>query len=929
MRDWRQFVRERLPELRLDGAREQEIVEELAQQLEQEYGTALDGGSSETEAELRAMAQFVDWDALGKDIAGAERPIAAHIPEPVRNAASEDRLRKRRGGDMLADLLQDARFGLRMLRKNPGFAAVAILTLALGIGANTAIFSVVNAVLLKGLPYKDPAKLVFVWSTFITQGIPESGSSFPDFQSMQEQNRSFSGMAASARATFNVAAANQEPARVNGAQITSELFPLLGVQPALGRTFVRDDEKWGQHRVAVLSYGMWQDKFGGDPKLVGRTMRVNGEEFTIVGVMPRGMPFFSDLPQANLFVPLAYAPKDEMASRDNHYLTLTARLKPGATAAQAQADMTLIMSRIEKDFPVNKGVGAEVSPLRDDLVGDARPALLVLLGAVGFVLLIACVNVANLMLARATAREQEFAVRSAMGATRTHLLVQLLVESSPIALLGCAGGILLAVWGIRILQPLIPSDLPRFNAIEVNGAVLAFTVAISLVTAVLFSLAPTLHAMKTDVQEALRELGRGGSDGRGRNKLRNALVVSEVALALLLLVGAGLLMRTFGALSRADAGFSPDHVLTMEIQITGDDGEGHENRTMQFFDALSERVRALPHVANAGVTTVLPLGVGYGWGKYVTVEGHPSPSSLEKVPIASFQLSSPGYLQGIGARLKDGRLFEKGDDAQAMKVAVVNEAFVRKFLGTENPIGRSIRMMPPLELLPQDQLAQLHGEYAPMRTIVGVIGDMKDTTLNAPATATVFAPYAQFRNEGFSSSMTLAVKTTGDPAALAGAVRDAVHSLRPDQPVANVSTMNDVVAKSLSQARFSVTLLGIFAVFALILSSVGIYGVMAYVVALRTRELGIRLAMGAQKSDLLGLVMRHGGILAAAGIVVGVGAGIGLMRLLRSMLFGVSSTDPVTFASVAILLMLVALAACYLPARRAMRVDPMVALRHE
>jgi putative ABC transport system permease protein len=459
--------------------------------------------------------------------------------------------------------------------------------------------------------------------------------------------------------------------------------------------------------------------------------------------------------------------------------------------------------------------------------------------------------------------------------------------------------------------------------------VLLFTLLISLVTAVFFALAPTLRAAKTDVQETLRESGRGGSDGRGRNRLRSVLVVSEVALALLLLVGASLLIRTFGALRHADAGFSPDHVLTMEIQVTGDEGEGYENRIVQFFDALSERVSALPGITASGATTTLPLGVGFGWGKYVSVQGQVPPASLDQVPLVLFQLSTPGYWGAIGARRKEGRLFEKGDDQQSVQVAIVNESFAKKFFAGENPIGKSIRMLPPLELIPKEALADANGRLAPLRTIVGVIGDMKDSSLNAPAEPTVFAPYAQYKDEGFNSSMTLAVRTTGEPSAMAAAVRDVVHSLKPEQPVANVATMDDVVAKSLSQARFSMMLLGIFAGLALVLSAVGIYGVMAYVVAKRTREMGIRLAMGAQTGDLLRLVMRQGGRLAGVGVALGIAAAFGMMRLMSSMLYGVSAEDPLTFAGVAIFLMAVALAACYLPARRATRVDPMIALRYE
>jgi putative ABC transport system permease protein len=926
MPDWKQFVREHLPDLRLAPEREEEIIEELAQQLEESYSEAIARGATESEAESHAMAQFVDWNSLAQEIRRAERPAAARLPESIPKAVSEQRLRKRRGGNMLADLVQDVRFGFRMLPKNPGFTAVAVLTLALGIGANTAIFSVVNAVLLEGLPYKDPGKLMFVWATFISQGVSISGSSAPDFRAWREQNHVFTGMAAGNISAFNVSIQNQEPTRLDGANITADMFPLLGVNPILGRNFLPEDEKWGQHRVVLLTYGFWQDKFGGDQTVVNRKLRLNGQEYTVVGVMPRGMPFFDNLPPVNLFVPLSYAPSDEMNTRGNHYLNVVGRLRPGVSVAQAQAEMAGIAAQLEKEFPANKGLGTKVIQVRDQLVGDVRPALLVLLGAVAFVLLIACVNVANLMLVRATAREQEFAVRAALGATRLRLLTQLLAESLPIALLGGAGGVLLAIWGIRALASLIPDNLPRFNAIAVNGGVLLFTLTISLLTAVLFALVPTLQAAKAAIQDTLRESGRGGSDGHGRNRLRSILVVSEMSLALLLLVGAGLLIKTFSALRHADAGFSPDHVLTMEIKAS-ESGEGQENRIVQFFEQLSARTTGLPGVQAAGATTTLPLGAGMGWGKNVTIQGKVPPASLDQVPMVMFQLSTPGYMDAIGAHLKNGRLFSERDDQQAAAVAVVNEVFAKRFFPNEDPVGKSIRMLPPLELIPVELRAQ--AASAPMRTIVGVIADMKDSKMNAPAEATVFAPFAQYKGEGFTPSMTFVVKTAGQPATMAAAVQDVVHSLKPEQPIANIGTLDDVVARSLSQARFSMLLLSIFAGFALMLSTVGIYGVMAYVVAQRTREMGIRLAVGAQAGDVLKLVLRQGGKLALAGVGIGVVAALALTRLMASLLFGVSAADPVTFAGVAILLTLVAIAACYLPARRATRVDPITTLRYE
>jgi putative ABC transport system permease protein len=828
----------------------------------------------------------------------------------------------------LEELWQDLRYGARMLRNAPGFTAIAVLTLALGIGANTAIFSVVDAVLIESVPYKQPTQLVFVWSTMISQGVPISGASAPDFRAWRDRNRVFTDMAAFDSDTFDLAVPGEEPSRLHGEDITPTLFSILGVNPILGRNFLPEEEQWGHHRVALLSYGLWQSRFGGRKDVLSRTIHLDGQDYSIVGVMPQGMPFFDDLPPKDLWVPLAFQPGDDMNTRGNHYLNVVARLKDGATASQAQAEMSGIAGQLEKEFPENKGLGAKVVSLHEQLVGDVRPALLILLGAVAFVLLIACVNVANLMLTRATAREQEFAVRSALGASRKRLLGQLLMESVPIGIFGGAGGVLIAVWGMSLLQSLIPKELPRFNPIGINGRVLIFTATVSLLTAVLFAIAPALHASNANIQDALREGGRSGNDGRGRRRLRSLLVVSEMALALLLLVGAGLLIKTFGALRHTDPGFSVDHVLTMSMPLSpADFPEGHHDQALQFTQELSTRLNALPGVKGSGIATTLPLGFGNGWGKFVDVQGHTPPASLDKVPVVRFQLSTPGYMPAIGARLHEGRYFANQDSQDAPGVAIVNESFVRQFFPNEDPVGKSIRMQPPVDLMP----AEFRGpeRLARLRTIVGVIADMKDTAVNQPALPTVFAPYAQYKNEGWSSAMVLTVRTTGEPLALAGAVRDRIHSLYPDQPVSDIASMEQLMARSLSQARFSMLLLSIFAGLALLLSAVGIYGVMAYAVTQRKHEIGIRMALGAQQQDVLGMVVGQGAKLAVTGVAIGVIAALFLTRAMVSLLYGVSAYDPWTFTGVAALLVVVALVACYLPARRAARVDPMIALRHE
>lgn len=828
----------------------------------------------------------------------------------------------------MGHVLKDLRYGVRMMLKNPGFTAIAVITLALGIGLNTAIFSVVDAVLLEPLPYKEPGKLVQVWSTMIGQGVPISGASSPDFREWRDRNRTFTGMGAFYYDNFDLSAPGTEPSRLEGAAITPGMFPLLGVNPALGRNFLEAEAEWGHHRVALLSDALWRSKFAADPGVLGRSLRLDGEEFTIVGVTPRGMPFFNDLPPVDLYVPLAYAPGDDMNTRSNHYLYVVARLKNGVTIAQAQSEMARIDSQLEKEYPENKGLGAQVLSVREQLVGDVRTALLILVGAVAFVLLMGCVNVANLMLARATARDQEFAVRAALGASRRRLVGQLMLESLPMAMAGGLGGVLMAIWGTSLLVSQIPSNFPRFNPIAVNGGVLAFTAAVSLLTAFLFGLAPALHAARTDVQDSLREGGRSGNDGRGRRRLRSLLVISEVALAMLLLVGAGLLIRTFAALRHADPGFSPAGVLAVELPLSPSDFPSqHEDQALQFLHDLMQRIDRLPGVKSSGATTNLPLSGG-GWGKYVDVPGHTFPASLDQVPAVRFQLSTSGYLPAIGARVREGRFFTDADNQTAPGVAIINAAFAKRFYPGENPVGKQLRMLPPLALLPPG-LRLSSGPLAPMRTIVGVVNDMKDNAMNQPAVETVFAPYAQYAGEGWSSDPVIAVRTSGDPLALTSLIRDQIHSLIPDQPVGEVGSMDDFVGKSLSQTRFTMLLLALFAALALVLAAIGIYGVMAYSVVQRMHEVGIRIALGARPADVLRLLLQQGAKLALAGLVVGIIAALGLTQLMASLLYGVEAADPATFASVSLLLGMVTLLACYFPARRAMRVDPIVALRHE
>lgn len=826
----------------------------------------------------------------------------------------------------MGSLLQDLRYGLRMLAKNPGFTAVAVLTLALGIGANTAIFSVVDAVLLRPLPYSHPDKLVMVWSTYAQQGNAQGGTAPPDFREWVQQNSVFEGMAAFWMVDMNLSAPGQEPMRVQGARISASLFPLLGVKPLLGRNFAPGDEEHGHNREALISYGIWQGRLGGDPSILGREINIGGNLYTVIGVMPKGMPFFDNVPPVDLWVPLSFAPGDNMNTRNNHFLPVVARLKPEVTMQQAQAEMTTISRRLADEYPDNVGLGSKVVALHEQIVGNFRPALLVLLGAVGFVLLVACANVANLLLARAAAREREFAVRAALGARQGRIVRQLLIESLPLGLLGGMAGVLLAGWGIASLAALIPSNLPRFNPISVDGRVLFFTALVSLLTAIIFGLAPAYQSSKATIHETLKEGGCGSTEGRGRNRLRGLLVVTEMALALTLLIGSGLMLKSFYRLQRVDPGFSPENILTMQIPMPG---KKYPNPALAraFLDQVLERVKALPGVHSAGVSTGLPLGFGGGWGKFFTVVGQPDPPSLDKVPLVNFELDSPDYFRTIGARLRQGRLFTRQDNETAQPVAIINEALARRYFLNQDPVGKSIWMLPPLNLLPPSERDP--DRLAPQRTIVGVIADVKNVSLNQPADPILYAPYYQDKNEGWFSTVWLSVRTSSDPLALAPAVRTQVQALDPDQPVAEVATMENLVSRSESQALFSTMLLAIFAAVALMLAAVGIYGVISYSVTQRTHEIGIRMALGAKRGDVLKLVVGQGLVLALAGIAAGLVGAFALTRFLSSMLYDVKPTDPGTFVLVSLVLLGVALPASFIPARRATKVDPMVALRYE
>jgi putative ABC transport system permease protein len=823
----------------------------------------------------------------------------------------KDTTRSMWGLRTLEALWQDFRYGTRMLLKQPGFTLIAVLTLSLGIGANTAIFSVVDAVLLRPLPYRDPDRLVRLWSTFESVGVPFSGSAMPDYLEWRDRNQVFADLGAFYYGSFNLTGQDRDAEQVQGAYVTSNFFPMLGVAPAIGRGFAPEDELFGNHRVVLLSYQLWQLRYGGDPQVVGRGIRLGGQTYTIIGVMPQGMPFLYNRPMVALWTPISFAPGDNWGTRSIHFIFLLGRLKAGVSIEQAQADVSEIALRVAEEHPENKGIGGRVMSIRDSISDDTQRGLLVLLVAVAFVLLVACVNVANLLLARAATRERELGIRAALGASRGRLISQSMLENLPLGLLGGAAGLALAFWEMELVVSLLPRSLPRHNTISIDGRVLSFTLLISLLTFTIFSLLPTFQVAKSDAGKALNEGGRSNTAGRRRNRLRDLLVVAEMALALVLLIGAGLMIQSFVKLHQIDLGFSTN-VLTMRVSLpnakypTADSG-------IAFFEQMLERIAALPGVKSAAVSMRLPLGIGESIGKNIRVVGRPTSGSSEQAPLVRCISVSPDYFGTMGIILR-GRDFTKLDTAKAQQVVIINETLARRFFPNEDPLGKTIR---------------LEVGDTPRRTIVGIIADAKGPNLTAGPETELYVPLHQYDGACWRNDMRVAVQSSVAPDSLTAAIRNQLSSLDGDQPVTDIATMEELVSRALSPDHFSALLLGLFAGVALLLAAVGIYGVMAYMVTERTNEIGIRMALGAQIKDVIRLVIGRGIKLAFIGIVIGMGGALALTRLMRTLLFGVSTTDPLTFAAIAILLMVVAVLACWIPARRAAKVYPMVALRRE
>lgn len=803
---------------------------------------------------------------------------------------------------------QDLRYGLRMLLKKPGFTLIAVATLAIGIGANTAIFSLINGVLLKPLPYTAPEQLVRLFEKSRTQ--PKFPMAQGNFQDYREQNKTLTGLALYTRQDVELAR-DDKPEQLPALGISAGFFAVLGVQPLLGREFHREDELPENNSIVIFSHRLWQRRFNGDPDIVGKSVTLSGRLFTVVGVMPPGVQHVGGDYRStghgesvDAWWPLEMKPQ---ASRGAHFCNAIGRMKPGISAAQVESDFNVIAARLEQQFPdSNKGWRIAVNPLHEELVGRTRTMLWLLLGAVFSVLLIACVNVANLLLARATAREQEVAVRSAMGAGRGRVVRQLLTESLLLATISGAAGTLLAQWVIKALRVLGPEQLPRLQAIGIDGRILLFTLGLTLLTGVLFGLAPALRAGRINVNELLKEGGRGGAGNRQR-RLRDALVVAEVALALVLLVGAGLLIRSFWKLQQADPGFNPEQVLTASLNLPSARYEGW--KTNAFYQQLLDRIAAQPSVQSVGLTSDLPW-TGYDENIHFAIDGKTFPPNDE--PAGRFHFASADYFRTVGVPLVAGRFFNVNDTVDSPNVVMINRAMTERYWPNESAVGKRFTF----ESQPQEK---------DWFTIVGVVGDVKDFPTSVAAEPAFYMPTSQRALQ----QMILTVRSSGNPQDLLDAVREEVSALDKDLPLADIKTLKSVTGTAVAGQQFTVWLVGFFAGTALLLAAIGIYSVLSYLVAQRTREIGVRMALGAQLGDVLKLVVRQGMTLVLLGVTLGAVAAFAVTRLMKGLLYGVTASDPLTFALVATLLALVALLACYLPARRASKVDPMVALRYE
>ena len=801
---------------------------------------------------------------------------------------------------------QDLRYCFRTLLKNPGFCAVAVLALALGIGPNTAIFTMVNAVLLKPLPVPEPNRVVMIWGTLLKSGFDQMPVSAADYLDWKQQARSFDYMSAAFAIPeygLNISGAG-EPERAPAALASREFLPALGIKPIVGRNFLPEEDRPGGPPAVLFSNGLWQRRFHSDPAAVGRTLTVDGIPRTVVGVVPHEL---GEMVHADLWLPTAINPNDP--ERQNHNYGIVARLKPGVTVAQARAEMIVIAQRLERAYPAtNTGWGITLFPMAEMFTGRIRKVLLILLGAVGLLLLIACANLANLLLARAATREKEIAIRGALGAGRGRIIRQLVTESLVLAMAGGALGLILAIYGVRLMRGVVPDMFPMLQHMSVDLPVLAFTFGMSIATGLVFGLIPAWRSSHTDLNTTLKEAAGRSEGAGGSHRIRGFLLASEVALAVLLSVSAGLLLRSFVRVMEVNPGVRTANILTMNLSLPDTKYDTPLKRAT-FYKNVTERLETLPGVRSAGAVMFLPLRVSIlsfriGVNRF-QIQGRPPVSPVQQ-PQADYRMATPGYFNTMGIAVRQGRLFDQHDDLDAKRVALVNEAMVRKHFAHENPLGQNIVMGKPME-------------------IVGVVADAKLYGLDAPVEPAVYVPHMQHPGE----SMGVVVRTAGDPAALASAVRGEILKLDPEQPISDVRTMENVPSDSLMLRRASMLMLTVFASLALTLATVGIYGLTAYSVSRRTHEIGLRVALGASRSQILRLVVGRGLVTSVIGAAIGVGAALMLTRGLSGMLYGVTATDPMVFAGVPLLLIAVSAVASYVPARKATKIDPLVALRYE
>ncbi|HUI40391.1 MAG TPA: ABC transporter permease [Terriglobia bacterium] len=872
---------------------------------------------------LRAGGLFTK-DRTERELAAElESHLRMHIEDNMRRGMTRDEARRealiklggieqakeayrdRRGLPWLEHFFHDLRYGLRMLRKSPGFTLVALLTLALGIGANTAIFTVINALVLRPLPYPDPEQLAMLSPQRAMVSVSKA-----EFAEYRRQSRSYESLAIFSGWAFAITGQG-EPEELGGARATASLFSTLGVRPLLGRTFVPEEDQPG-HRVAVLSYGLWRRRFGADPSVIGKQLTVDGINDTVVGVMPPDFGFPTR--SAQLWLPAPLDPSDKNDYTAN-YLLMIGRLKPRVSLKQAQDELRTIARRFHqddpKDYPNGYGNDAAAISLLDHLLGDARRALLVLLAAVGLVLLIACANVAGLLVARSASRGKEIAIRSTLGASRGRVARQLLAESLVLALVGGAAGVVLAYWGMGALIAMLPADTPRLEEINLDGPVLLFSLGITLITGLLFGLAPAFQASRQDVNDALKESGRGVSAASSLHRVHNVLAAAQVGLALVLVVGSGLLIRSFWRLSHVDSGLDTAHLLS--LRTSPPDSLYPDNdfeRKRAFYHQVFQRIASLPGVESVGAIHLLPFGDS-NWNPSLEIEGRPVAQGAA-LPEVDWRLVTPGYFRTVGTPLLRGRFLTPSDQEKTEPVCVINATLARRFWPGEDALDRRVR-------------TGFDGKTTWVR-VVGIVADVKDHGLGAATRPQMYRPYDQ---RPWATSVTIMVRTSGDPVSLAGAIRSDVWAVDKNVPVSDVQTMDHVVSESVAGPRFHTLLLSVFSAAALVLAAIGIYGVMSYAVAARAHEIGIRMALGARRSEVLRMVLARSLRIAGAGLAAGLLAAFAVTRLMASLLYGVRADDPATFGGVALLLTVVSMLASYLPAWRATRVDPMVALRHE